>query len=202
VTNKKRSLTRHTGTHHVPRGFAIQLEEGGQVRLSLDVSQLPTPDRSFSADAVLVQYSSSHRYVYVYFIAGNPSTTKPRSFVRVRFPLSAMQQQAGLDDEFFRRIDEFVESMGRPTTWTPSLAELDEVPQSSIAALEGTVMSLTQYGEACVCDIYAIPADFIVKLQRKLSWDVDSSLRITLPSLVIHGLLEQLNAIVRREKES
>lgn len=203
MTNRNRnrglSRARRESSEVAPAGFSLQEKGEGEASFSFDLSQVPPPEKSFSADAVAVKYRSEYHHAYVFFVAGDAVLEKPRAYVRVRFPLTALRSFSGFEASFFSRLDAFVQAMGHSDIWRVNVEDLADVPTASTTGLEGTFVSISHHGEAGLCDIYALPADFVLRARANRPWTFDTSLRVTLPTVVIHQMLLELRPIIDRK---
>jgi hypothetical protein len=159
------------------------------VTFEVRVNELPPPSTGFSADAVVVEAARAHGCVNLYFVAAGPGLRDARAYVRVRFPASFLRDQIDRDHGFASALESLLADKDMEELWVPSLEDLAKVADERIASLEGTFMAMSYHNELAICDIYRMAPDFAAKVKAGAAPDVTASVRVNLPTVLLHRML-------------
>lgn len=179
-----------------PRGVQITIGPDGEVGFELRMAELRAPTKSFSADGVIVQDRAEVKAIHVFFVAANASMNSSRGAVRVRMPYSWAVRQFVEDEHFAERLRKFVEEEGFGTPWTPTLSQLDSLGPDSIWPIDASFMTMTHHGESAMCDVYAVPPNFLLRARANQPWDVEPLLRVMLPTPILLALVDEVRNIL------
>jgi len=183
---------RASGEVHVPirRRDVPQADGTTTTEISLDLREVPIPERRYVADTAWVDYQNE--FVRFMFAQRAISGEKLRSVVIVNVYPEPARQIVTSSDEFISNIHKFMEKNGIAAR---KMVALTEEPAQTVA-LTSNMMSVTFAGREAEWDFFHLPPSGMKKIGERSDLVVDAVVRIDLATSMVAGILEALGQLL------